>query len=227
MSIAVILATFGDRLVWDRFAQRAQQSVEAQTDQPNEFHRVHADELHIARNRGAMASLADWLIFLDADDLLSPGYVAAMRATIETHPQAQIHVPYIEKLRNGQVFHRGRLKQAGPSILEVNHLPIGAMVRRDLFLEVGGFDDWPILEDWHFWMKCEASGARWAWCPEAVYRINWRDGSRNKDIPLRVVTLEKIRQSVLALPYAKRSDLEDRNNRSCMDHHRNALRLTQ
>lgn len=200
MSIAVVLATFGDRKVWDRFAHRAERSVQAQTQPADEFHRVHADSLHVARNRGAMAALADWLIFLDADDELDKHYVEALASSIGVNPTADIHVPYIQKISNNHVFRSGPLKEPGKSIFEVNHLPIGAMVRRDLFLEVGGFEDWPILEDWHVWMKLEAAGARWCWCPQAIYKIHWRDGSRNKDILLRHSTLEKIRASVLELP---------------------------
>lgn len=200
MSIAVVLATFGERTVWDRFAHRAQKSVEAQTRPADEFHRIHADALHIARNRGAMAALSDWLCFLDADDELDSRCLAAFASSICTAPSADIHVPYVWKMRDGKVFHSGKLKEPGESIFERNHLPIGAMVRRDLFLEVGGFEAWPILEDWALWMKLEAIGARWVWCPDAVYKIHWRDGSRNKDVALRAPTLQKIRDSVLESP---------------------------
>jgi len=197
LRIAVVLATFGDRKVWDRYAHRAQLSVHAQTRPPDEFHPIHAESLHVARNRGAMASSAEWLCFLDADDLLSPGYLQAMELSVASNPAAHIHVPHVEKYRNDKVFKSGRLKEPGVSIFERNHLPIGAMVRRDLFLQVGGFDDWPIYEDWALWMKLEAAGARWAWCPDAIYKINWRNCSRNKDISLRGPTLRRIRESIL------------------------------
>src|SRR6185436_17183843 len=162
----------------------------------DDFQRHHAEQLCVARNRGAMATLADWLVFLDADDELDSHYVEALSSSLALNPSADIHVPYVWKLSHGRVFKSGRLKEPGASIFEKNHLPIGALVRRDLFLEVGGFDDWPIYEDWALWMKLEAAGARWTWCPDALYMIHWRDGSRNKAIALRAETLAAIRTQI-------------------------------
>lgn len=199
-SVAVILATYGDKKVWDRFAYRAQMSVEAQTKHANEFHRIHADHLHVARNRGAMAASSDWLIFLDADDELEPRYIESMALAVSARPEIDLHVPFIWKISNGKIVQSGKLKDPAASIFDRNHLPIGAMVRRDLFLETGGFDDWPIYEDWALWMKVEAAGARWAWCPDAIYKIHWREGSRNKHVSLRAPTLQAIRDSLLESP---------------------------
>lgn len=180
-TVSIIVATFGpDKELWDKFARRAIGSVVAQTKTPTEFHRVHVPEpnaLHVARNRGAAMSASDFLIYLDADDQLHPNYVEAMLAG-----EGDVRIPNRERFYwDGRHDPPDRIKPpAGGDLLRYSHILIGAMVRRELFLEVGGFEDWPIWEDWHFWIKCWLAGASMLPCPEAIYQVHVRLDSRNQ-----------------------------------------------
>lgn len=83
-------------------------------------------------------------------------------------------------------------------LLDGNYLVIGTLVPRRLFLEVGGFTDWPLYEDWDLWLRCTRAGARVAQVPRAVYRAHVRGGSRNRP-PLSVQRryFEEIREQYM------------------------------
>src|SRR5690554_3198459 len=77
MSISVVIGTYGDLDEWAPFVRRAAASVKGQA--PRDLVWMHAQSLAEARNKGAMAATGEWLLFLDADDTLAPGYLAHMR----------------------------------------------------------------------------------------------------------------------------------------------------
>jgi glycosyltransferase involved in cell wall biosynthesis len=201
-TVAVIVATYGDKVFWDRLAERAMASVKAQTRQPEELIRYHShgQSLSEARNTAAkMAWYCDWLVFLDADDELDPAYLEHLT---RSRLDVDIWVPFVQRVRQGVVGQPGILKAPGASLYERNHIPIGAMIRRTAFEAVGGFEDWPIYEDWHFLMKLEKAGARWAVIAPAIYRIYDRKNSRNKQVHLRAPTLALIREDIVRREFA-------------------------
>lgn len=85
-----------------------------------------------ARNIGARAATAPWLVFCDADNLLAEGFMAA-----------------IDARRAPNVFVRPYRESAAGSIA----VPFPLACERDAYLAVGGFDDalegWG-TEDWEF-----------------------------------------------------------------------------
>lgn len=194
-SVGVIVATYGDKVAWDWLAEKALASVRAQTCPPKALVRIHGNSLHEARNQGAeQCADCPWIIVLDADDELDPRYIEAMLAG----SPGDVKVPHIQRVRDGVSGAVGLMKIPAGSIFERNYVPIGAMIRREWFLKVGGFEDWPIYEDWCLWMRLEKAGAVFTICPEAVYRIHWRRGSRNDQVELRAPTLAKIRADISA-----------------------------
>lgn len=56
-----------------------------------------------ARNNGARRATGDWLLFLDADDVLLPGALARYRETASANPRAAIIVAGAQTLRGGVV----------------------------------------------------------------------------------------------------------------------------
>lgn len=195
MSVGVVIGTYGDRS-WVQKSQRAVESVRSQVRQPNLLITVHAATLAEARNRGASMSTTRWLIFLDADDTLHPEYVRSMMERVEDvkavssliQPSTQGVYP------DGTKDETANLIPAAKDLLFANHMVIGTMCPRDVFLEVGGFDPTlPVLEDWDLWIRMNRAGCSLLTCPEAIYEVGVNPDSRNKPQKLHTTTYTRIR----------------------------------
>ncbi|WP_211349485.1 glycosyltransferase [Micromonospora pisi] len=143
---------------------------------------VHADSLHSARN-GALAQVAtEWVVHLDADDELEPGYLDAMAAGT-----ADLRAPAVRYVHGRRVGAPGLPRVAGHlhichagCLPHGNWLVVGTAVRTGLVRAVGGWWDEPLYEDWSLWLRCWAAGATVEAIPRAVYRAHVRRGSRNR-----------------------------------------------
>lgn len=176
--VSVIVATCGDRKLWNEMADRACTSVEKQTYLKNvELARVHKDTLHEARNSGVEGSSGKWIIVLDADDELHPEYIESMLAG-----SGDLRYPMLQQYVNGVPDDPRDLHRSIPSLMILNYICIGAMVRREQFLNLGGFRDLPAYEDWDLWLRFWIDGADIRLCQNAIYKQHVRRGSRN-DLP--------------------------------------------
>lgn len=181
MDVTVCVGTFGDSS-WIRLAQdRALPSARA-LGVPTVH--VHADTLHEARN-GAVAQVeTEWVIHLDADDELERGYVDAMAGGT-----ADVRAPAVRYVRGtGDRSAPARMPRvaghthdcAARCLPYGNWLVVGAAVRAQLVLTVGGWRNFPWSEDWDLWLRCYLAGASFEAIPTAVYRAHVRRGSRNR-----------------------------------------------
>lgn len=182
MDVTVIVGTFGPHFWVDMALNRA---IPSAKDQAPVIHR-HADTLANARNDGAYLAETEWLCFLDADDELAPGYMDAMeRGTADLRgpsvsytAEGRSRPPYVPRVA-------GHTHEcAGTCLPQGNWLLIGTLVRRDLFLEAGGFAEYPVYEDWGLWLACWRHGATVEAVPDAVYLAHVRPESRNRGLPI-------------------------------------------
>lgn len=174
MTVGIVVATFGDLDVWAPLARRAIASADAQTV-PTPVTWVHGESLAAARNEGVEIIGTDWVIICDADDELDSGYVESMLTAVGD----------IRRPSTYGIYPDGTEEDC-PSMIPVrdirvsNYIVIGAMFRREMFLEVGGFDSsLSALEDWDLWLKMVLKGAEVVDVPSAIYRIHVSEGSRN------------------------------------------------
>lgn len=179
--VGVVIGTYGDRDTWEPLVERARLSVAAQTVDPAILIHNHAVTLREARNYGAVDCEAhvdggvDWLIFLDADDELDPGYIEAMLAGT-----GDIRRPATQGIHeDGTIEEPAMIPEPSLGLRVRNYIVVGAMCRADLFFQIGGFDDYEMLEDWALWRRMVAAGATVGDVPDAIYRIHVRPESRN------------------------------------------------
>ena len=112
-----------------------------------------------ARNKGAAAVSSPWLLFLDADDLLTPDYLEVMLNAAATH--AEVDLVFCGIQRSGP---DGRLGPPDfpPQNNYFDHLavsccftmPASCVLKRSTFSDAGGFDtslNGP--EDWDLWQR--------------------------------------------------------------------------
>jgi peptidoglycan/xylan/chitin deacetylase (PgdA/CDA1 family) len=130
-----------------------------------------------ARNEGIAHASADWLLFLDADDLIEPEHLERMAAALESEDLDGALCGWVRLAPDGR---RGpeQLPADGDlfPLLACYCAPAihSCVVRRSLVEEVGGFD--PSLrtcEDWDLWQRLARAGAHFARLPEvlALYRM--------------------------------------------------------
>lgn len=180
MDVTVIVGTFGDPY-WIALAQ-ARAIPSAQALGVRVIHE-HADALHRARNRALWQVTTPFVVCLDADDELDPGYVEAMatgtadlRAPAVSYVKFNGHArpPYVPKVAGHTHDCTGECLPAG------NFLVVGSMARAQLLRDVGGWEDWVLYEDWALWLRCWTAGATVETIPTAIYIAHFRPDSRNR-----------------------------------------------
>lgn len=188
MEVTIVIGTFG-RPSWRSLAQRRAIPSAEQLGCP--VIHVHGDTLAEARNQGAAQATTEWLCFLDADDELDAGYLAAMATgTADLRGPA---VRYVTGSREKlQVWPAQDLRDG-------NYLVIGTLVRREMFHLAGGFHDWELYEDWDLWQRCHLLGATIETVADAVYVAHVRRASRNR-APERAAKV-RIRAAILQANY--------------------------
>jgi GT2 family glycosyltransferase len=181
--ITVCIGTYGRRRTWAVLAERARESAENQTMAPTDIIWVHGDNLRDARNGAAGAARSDWLCFLDADDQLDHRYIEAMTNAIAGHDgPALVQPATVGVYPDGREDAQAVVIPSRP-LVEGNFLVIGTLIRRDQFIRIGGFDDWPVFEDWDLWLRAWDDGAQVLTAPAAIYRVHVNLNGRNSCDP--------------------------------------------
>lgn len=182
MDVTVVVATCGADEWADLAHQRAIPSARA-LGVPVLHKHLPGGTVAQARNELVGLVGSEWVVHLDADDELAPGFVDAIaRGT------ADVRAPAVQYIRPGW----GPLKPRMPRVANHNHrcvgeclrqgnwLVVGAAVRTALVGRVGGWREWPMYEDWDLWLRCWLAGATVEAVPQAVYRAHVREDSRNR-----------------------------------------------
>jgi glycosyltransferase involved in cell wall biosynthesis len=185
IKVRIIIATYGDESWAEMAVERAAPSTEGQGAHEVFVGHDPLGTIASARNEIAKQAEGDWLLFLDADDEIAPGFLVAMKRALQQERRVDgtplLLTPAVSYIKNGK--RRSSMFHPECSLETGNWLIIGTLVERDLFQRVGGFEEYPHgLEDWQFWAKCVKAGARIAKVPRAVYRAHWNDISKHREL---------------------------------------------
>ena len=167
-----------------------------------------------ARNTGARLATGAWLAFLDADDLWMP-------AKLERQLALTTPMSFTDRLNIGArgdlaVLQSASTPMYGGDIFvalmrESNFITTSSvMIRRELFVELGGFD--PALqtaEDWDLWLRVAARHLI-GFVPEALVQYRLQAGSLSRSC--QRITRDRIAviSRALALPRGRDLDWKTR-----------------
>lgn len=137
------------------------------------------------RNFAVTRSTADFITFVDADDLLLPDHIELHRQSctrgnvltssqiVEWDPRSAsrpFQAPKVSFPAAGKQW---------PFILTENFIPIATTVPRSAIMDVGGFRD-GVMEDWDLWIRLLRQGFRVRQLPSATYLHRVVTGSRGR-----------------------------------------------
>ena len=159
------------RAIGESFADRLNVRIVDASDRPGAAY---------ATNVGVRHSSGRKLIFVDADDVIAPGYIAAMAAALDRHDfvtSAFDHVilnPEWIQGAHGAVWR----DPEDPLFVQSGVLPFagGSIgISRTVFESVGGFpENFPRMYDIAFSWQVQFAGTSLHYVPEALYHVRYR-----------------------------------------------------
>ncbi|HYE65983.1 MAG TPA: glycosyltransferase family A protein [Pyrinomonadaceae bacterium] len=171
-------STDDSMLIVERYKERLPQMrvVEASARQGRSY----------ARNVGARAAKGETLAFCDADDVVAPGWVAAIGTALSEHDLVASRFDF-EKLnqhwaqRNRKwVTQQDRLQKVrfSPGLFIAGGSGLG--IRQSLHETVGGFNEsLPVLEDVEYCIRAQLTGVKFHFVPAATVYVRHSEQLKN------------------------------------------------
>ncbi len=132
-----------------------------------------------ARNAGIEATTAPYILPLDADNRLRPGYIARAAQVLDRDPE--VGVVYADARRFGRERAIWRLPDFDASRLLVeNFIDACSVFRRRVWEDCGGYDGarfGPGYEDWDLWVSAYERGWRFHHLGEVLFDYRVRENS--------------------------------------------------
>lgn len=126
-----------------------------------------------ARNTGIAKTSSDWIIGLDSDDWIESTYIE--RCLSEVHPSTGIVATALQ-WEGGSIGVQGVDEPVTiDRLFYANRLFCASMFRRSAWMEIGGYSELPIYEDWDLWMRILAAGYGIAVIQEPLFHYRSHD----------------------------------------------------
>jgi peptidoglycan/xylan/chitin deacetylase (PgdA/CDA1 family) len=140
-----------------------------------------------ARNAGIALARGEWLLFHDADDTLEAGALERLLSEARREPRPDAAVcGWLRVAPDGTRFDEFSWHEADEAFESLAVTCAFAihccLVRRDLVLAAGGFDEsLTTCEDWDLWLRLARMGARFRSIPEPLARYHVHAGTASLD----------------------------------------------
>lgn len=144
----------------------------------SKYIRVDVQNVYLARKAGLAHATGDYVVFLDADDMLEPTYFEECLEMFQRDPKLGLVSALLQQFgeSNGVLFMPRR------DINQANWLSNATMAKREALIQSGAFDretlDTRVAEDWLVWRKVINAG----WDAERIEKplIKYRRHERSR-----------------------------------------------
>lgn len=146
------------------------------------IHQPHAGPA-AARNRGIREASADYILPLDADDLIESTYAAKAAAVLDARPE--VGIVYCRATKFGAEEGPWELKPFSPEEMTLGNVIFAtAMFRKADWAAVGGYDESlrDGMEDYDFWIRLIGLGRHVVRLDEPLFRYRVSASSRTTEI---------------------------------------------
>lgn len=157
------------------------ESAEVIARYPIRFEQKKNEGVAYSRNRGAALATGEYLVFLDADDVLTAEYVERCLAALLAAPPPVAYV--YTNMQHFGLDHS--IFEARPFdrelLLDANYIHVSSLVRKSAFDAAGRWNPrWSVgYEDHELWVRMLAHGYTGKFLPEPLLRYRKRGQSRN------------------------------------------------
>ncbi len=161
-----------------------------------------------ARNTGIRMSNTEYILPLDADNKILPGYLKKAIEILDADEQTAV------VYGNAKMF-GDKNDDLIPGQFNLQRLMIGnfidacAVIRRSVLFKVGMYDNMKIMgyEDWDLWLKIAFTGYRFHYINEIVFQYRVRQNSMMKNVNNSIQRQNEI-EDYFSVKYADKLDFE-------------------
>ncbi|MDP8966064.1 MAG: glycosyltransferase [Cyanobacteriota bacterium] len=161
-----------------------------------------------SRNRGISLASGEYISFIDADDLWTPDKLEAQFNALQANPEAGVAYSWTDYIdESGQVVRQGPHfncnGDAYAKLLLSDFVGSGSnpLIRKQAFIEVGGFDEsLSLAADWDMWLRL---AARYQFVAVPSIHILYRqvDGSMSSNVwRMEAESLQIIQRAIAQAP---------------------------
>jgi glycosyltransferase involved in cell wall biosynthesis len=133
-----------------------------------------------ARNAGVKVAQGEYLLFLDSDNKIRPGYIEKGIGILSNNPDIGVVYgkPHFFGSTTKPRFRAHKFHMN--SILLGNYVDMCAVVRKKAWEDAEGFDENRVLighEDWEFWIRVGLKGWKFEFVDEVLFDYRTRENS--------------------------------------------------
>ena len=140
------------------------------------YRRQNNQGVAAARNHAARLASGKYFLFLDADDVILPGYIEKAVEILENQPNCKLVYPQAEFFEAQSGLWEIPAYEGLQSLLLGNRFPSSISIHRAAdYHSLGGFDEsLKTHEDWDYWIRLLQNGGEVYRIPEVLFRYRKR-----------------------------------------------------
>jgi glycosyltransferase involved in cell wall biosynthesis len=138
-----------------------------------------------ARNAGVAAGNGQYVLPLDADDVLAPDYVEKAVAVLDARADVGVCYCKLQAFGGGGWTWEPAPGWSLRELIAANRLPNPSMYRRLCWEQTGGYPNLELCEDWDLWIRVARRGWRFARIPEYLVYCRQHDSNLTHRLPAR------------------------------------------